>query len=229
MPIYGSPELVYPSYRHVVQLPPAPRANNAASECERSDLIVPTPPMNRTSTADGFHTEDQFSSATLDDGYGSYDWRAPMILYSSGTYYRRPAAMEHRPLFNNTLPAATISRMADDLGYRDHSGPLPSGGVGNEGKTQLPVGPLPVGSENVGCQRPNKRKRAMTLDERRERRRARPRRSQCLDLEDLTQVGVMRFRFAQKRPMTTLVLANHSHYPVPAPWFPHGRTGSVSM
>jgi len=130
-----------------------------------------------------------------------------MILDSGGTHYPHPAVTEPRSLLDSARLTPTIFSIADGLGYRDFSGSLPADGAGNEGRTQLPAGSPSVGLENAESQGPKNKKR----DEKRGPLRTRLRRSQHLDLGEPTQVGVARFRPAQKRPMTTLVLANPSH------------------
>lgn len=186
--------------------------------------------MNGVPTADSrFHIGDQFSSATHDDGYGPYDGRAPMIPHSSGTYYLHPAVMEHRSLLANSQPTPTIFCAAHDFGYIHSSSSLPAGGVGNEGETQLPAGSPPAGSKSAESKSSKKRKRATTLDGKREPKCTRQRRSQRLGPREPTQVGIVQFRPAQKRPMTTLVLANPSPHPALTLYSPRDGTGSVSL
>ena len=168
--------------------------------------------MNGVPTVDRFHIGDRPSSATLDDGYGLYDGRAPTILNPGETCYPHLAVTEPHPLLDGTQPTPTISRMADDLGYIDPSGPLPVGRTGKQGKMQLSAGSPPVGPESVESKRPNKRKRTTAPHERREIRRTRQRRSQRLGQGESNQVGIMRFRPVQKPPITTPILASPFHY-----------------
>jgi len=141
-----------------------------------------------------------------------------MVLHSGGTYYSRLAVIEQaRPLLDNTPPIPRISHMAGDSGYKNPSGFLPAGGAGNEGEMQLPAGSPAVGSGKAESKRTKKRKRTTTPDEGPKIRRTRRRRSLRLDSGEPTQVGIMWFGLAWRRPVTTPVLANPSHYPAITP------------
>jgi len=195
-----------------VPLPPALRANIAAPEYGDNDSFGSTHPVGGVPTAGVFRVENQFPSATLGDG--SYNGMASMALYFGGIHYPHPRVTEPRSLPDNAQPTLTVSNITDGSEHREF---LPAHGAGNEGRTQLPAGSRSVGFENGRSQGPKKRKRATTQDGKRRPKRTWHRKSQYLDLEEPSQVGVMRFRPTQKWPMTTLVLANPSHYSTLAP------------
>ena len=181
---------------------PVLRANITAPDYGGSGIFGYIYPADGNPAADRFHIGGQLLSATPDDG--SYGGGAPIFSNPGGTYCSDPAAMEPRLQFNNAQATLMISCVADDSGYRDLSGSRPDGGVGNEGPTQLPAG-SPPDADNVGSQRPQKRKRATNPENKHKTKRARPRMSQSLDSGEAIQVGITRFRPAQKPPVTTPV------------------------
>jgi len=82
---------------------------------------------------------------------------------TDGAYQPYPATRESGLPLDVTTPMA--SHEAGAWGHVDPPAPRPTGGVGDEGTTELSAGSPPIWIVNVGSQNPKKRKRATIPDE----------------------------------------------------------------
>lgn len=173
--------------RGTMRFPPTPRTDTVTPVYWRSEIYRPTLAVQHNPAAGTFHLGGQYPSTEPNHNH-DYDGENSRFSDPVGIHQPYGPPMELYQHVHYTQATPMVFHGTGVWGHADSSSSHPVGMVGNEGTAHVLEIPPPAGIDDVGIQQPNKRKRTVTPDRRREGKRDRRKKAQHLDIRKQTYV-----------------------------------------